>query len=244
MKAFLLIGGRGTRLKPLTDYIPKCCLPVAGVPLLHLWLRKLDIFGVTHILLNPLYEFQPQVLECVEQYRDTHPELKATICFRSEYEPIGTAQTVKCNIDSIDEENFLVIYGDILTNIDLKYLHYIHEKNNAIVTMQVNDVDNPSMKGVVTRDAEYWATDFQEKPENPESNLAFSGIFCAKKKIIEFITPKYMDFGYDVFPKMIKDGKHCMTLRDPITYFRDIGTIEDYLDCQAEWRRLNGQARL
>lgn len=241
MIAIMLIAGRGTRLQPLTTYVPKCCLPVAGVPLLHIWFRKLEQVGVDELLLNPLCEHVSYIDACIFP---GSPRFRIVI--RSEKEPMGTARTLMRFVDRINnfldkEDDFLVVYGDVLTDLNLTYLYEIHTHQKAIVTMQLYETANPQQKGVITLDDKGWVTEFQEKPENPKSNLAFSGVFFAKPELLSYIDENDVDLGTDVLPKVVADGKKCFAYHDPsTTYVRDIGTIPDYLACQTEWGQRDG----
>lgn len=235
MKAMMLIAGRGTRLAPLTDYVPKCCLPIAGVPLLHIWIRKLEAAGVTEVILNPSHGAK-FVMGC---FRAAIPRF-SSMTFRSEKEPLGTAQTILRNADWVRGEDFLVVYGDVLTNIDLSVLEAAHKKKQSLVTMQAYLTGTPSAKGILTVDEKGWATDFVEKPVEPVSNLAFSGIFCAKPEFLDEIAEKDVDLGSDVLKKLTRKKKKCFVCHDAEVYFKDIGTIPDYLRCQVDWRQLNG----
>ena len=242
MKAIMLIAGKGTRLQPLTDFVPKCCLPIAGVPLLHIWFRTLEAAGIDELMLNPSHRL-PEVRASVFAGSPRFP----SIVLRNEIEPIGTAQTLLRFADKIDED-FLVVYGDVLTNINLKYLIKTHKNKKALVTMLAYDTPNPSQKGIISVDSKGWATDFQEKPEHPEGNLAFSGIFIAKPEFLSHIhsgndmIPKDTDIGNHVFPRIIQHGQSFFVYHDPSVYIKDIGTISDYLSCQHEWCKLNKES--
>ena len=234
MKAIMLVAGKGTRLAPLTNYIPKCCLPIAGVPLLHIWLNRIMMLGIYDVLLNPShfpYYIKASVMSTILAHMRVH--------LHYEKEPLGTAQTLRKASKWIDGDDFLVIYGDVLTNLNIRNLIKTHRRRRALITAFAYETTVPEEKGVFTVDSRGWATDFQEKPENPESNLAFSGVFVAKAEFLEHIRKKDVDLGFDVLPRVIKDGKNCFVYVDPTVYIKDIGTISDYLQCQTEWRKLN-----
>jgi mannose-1-phosphate guanylyltransferase len=235
MKAMMLIAGRGTRLQPLTDYVPKCCLPVAGIPLLHIWLEKLQDACIKDVLLNPSWG-----AKYVEKTIMSFSLGPLRVTLRPEKEPIGTAQTLLRNADWIGHESFLVIYGDVLTNARLSRLMKTHNRRKPLLTMQTYETKHPEQKGAVEINGKGWMTGFEEKPEKPRSNLVFSGIFAAKPGFLSHIKKTDVDLGTDVFPRVIDDSeKNCPVYHDPEIYFKDIGTIPDYLACQAEWKELN-----
>jgi mannose-1-phosphate guanylyltransferase len=147
MRAIMMIAGRGTRLQPLTDYIPKCCLPVAGTPLLHIWLKKLQDAQITDVLLNPSWGTR-----YVEKTVLSFPLGKLRITLRPEKEPVGTAQTLLRNRDWIGNEPFLVIYGDVITTLNLEYLFKTHSRKKGLVTTFVYPTKRPRQKGIITID--------------------------------------------------------------------------------------------
>ena len=232
MKAIMLIAGPGTRLKPLTDYIPKCCLPVAGEPLLHIWLRKLKQSGVDNVFLNPSSRYFVYIMETSQNGHIP------TITMKAEPEPLGTAGTIWHNKEWFDNEQFFIIYGDVLTDISLPQLLAAHEKHkDALLTIAAYRTDEPDQKGIITFDGDRRATSFEEKPENPQSDYAFSGIAVAECSIIEHLSKKDFDFSADVLPRLIDTGR-VYVYYNPKTYYKDIGTIPDYLQCQFDWRAI------
>ena len=235
MKAVILIAGEGSRLKPLTNYIPKCCLPIAGVPLLHIWIKNLLAAHVTEILLNPSHRdseyVRKTVMSGIPIPRITmHPERK----------PLGTARTIWRNRDWIGDDDFFIIYGDVLTNLNVWLLGETHKtQSESILTVTTYETDKPKQKGIFEVQ-NGWAIGFEEKPEEPVNNLAFAGIAVAGKGFLECLKQRYVDIGLDVLPRIInKKQPPCVFVHhDPSVYFKDIGTIPDYLSCQAEWRQL------
>lgn len=236
MKAIILIAGEGSRLKPLTNYIPKCCLPIAGVPLLHIWIKNLLAAHVTDILLNPSHRDMDYVMKTVMAgipipRITSHPER----------EPLGTARTIWRNRDWIGNDDFYIIYGDVLTNFNVWLLAKTHRiQKESILTVVTYATNQPQQKGIFAFN-NGWATDFEEKPEEPMSNLAFAGVAVAGKRFVECLKQRYVDIGLDVLPRIInkQESPRVFIHHDPSLYFKDIGTIPDYLSCQAEWKQLS-----
>lgn len=231
MKAMILIAGKGTRLAPLTDYVPKCCLPIAGVPLLHIWLRELRRSGVDDVLINPSHGAKYITKSVLNS--GCLPKKRLTI--RTEREPKGTADTIREAADWVNKEPFFIIYGDVLTNLYLGSLAHDYDKHHALLTLTAYTTDQPEQKGILSLDDDGWVTSFTEKPEHPEGNLCFAGIAWAGPEFVREITDEDVDLTGDVFPRIVGKMRVCDT---GLTYFRDIGTIPDYLACQTEWRKV------
>ena len=236
MKAIIMIAGEGTRLKPLTNYIPKCCMPIAGVPLLHIWIKNLMAAHVKDILLNPCHGIkyvQKSVMSGIPI---------PTITIRPECKPLGTAQTILRNTDWIGDDDFFIIYGDVLTNLNvwrLSKTHMIH-REQSVLTVAAYETSKPRQKGILDV-KNGWAYKFEEKPTNPTSNLAFAGVAVAGNSFLEHIKSSDIDIGHDVLPRLVNPEKpRVFAYHDSSLYYKDIGTIPDYLACQSEWRQLNG----
>ena len=242
MKAFLLAAGKGTRLKPYTDSIPKCLIPIHGKPLLGIWLDHLRLQGVQEVLINT-HHHAHQVEAFVHSYshrRDIH------IVLSNEPELLGSAGTIWLRRDFVDsEDDFMIFYADNLTSVDLKQFAKFHRKcrrKNGILTMGLFHAPNPRACGIAEMDSDQKILAFTEKPENPISNLANAGIYLASREIFEFFpstsletSASVMDFGHHILPLLA--GR---MYGYPITeYLRDIGTIESYQQALTEWPAYN-----
>ena len=228
MKAFLLAAGHGTRLRPLTDNLPKCLVPVAGKPMLQIWFEICRAAGITEVLIN-LHAHADQV----RSYADQHAgDLKITLS--EEPELLGSAGTLRANRDWLgDDPEFWVLYSDVLTSLNFTKMLAQHRQTRSMATLGVYEVDNPSRCGIVTTDEESRITDFVEKPANPTSNLAFAGIIVASPRICDLIPSEKVtpDIGFDLLPRLVGQ-MHAY----PITEFLiDIGTRETYERAQTEW---------
>lgn len=199
MKAFLLSGGRGERLRPLTLSMPKCLVPVDGDPLLGIWLDLLPKHGIHDVLVNV-----SQFPEQVEQFVARRP-LDVRVTTVRETAPIGNAGTVAANRSFVEnEQDFWVIYSDNLVTVNLTALHDWHQGHRGALTMGLFDAPDPRQAGIVSLDADGRITGFEEKPKNPSGTLANAGIYLARHELLDAIPTDapVVDFGMDVFPRM------------------------------------------
>jgi mannose-1-phosphate guanylyltransferase len=230
MKAFLLAAGVGSRLRPITDTIPKCMVPIDGRPMLDIWLGALDRAGVDEVLVN--LHHLPQV---VRRYVDDRvgPPIVRTFF---EPELLGSAGTLAANRAWVDaDEMFLVCYADNLTDFDVRSLVQAHKEHGTIATLTVFHSEQPSAGGVVEVDGLGTVTGFVEKPSNPVSNLVNAGIYAFHPDVLDEISgPPPSDIGYDLLPRLV--GRARTVLVEG--YFRDIGTVAAYQRAQREWSAL------
>jgi mannose-1-phosphate guanylyltransferase len=227
MKAFLLAAGHGTRLRPFTDSVPKCLLPIQGVPLLEIWLNNCKAAGISDVLVNTHAH-----REAVRQFA---AEQKTGVRIRVAEEPelLGSAGTLVENREFIAcEDTFFVLYADVLTNVDLSQMLAFHKRTNLAATLGICPVSDPSRCGIVTFDENAVIQDFVEKPERPASNWAFAGVMVAGYELLNHLpNQRPADFGFDVLPKMA--GK--MAAYEISEYLLDIGTISNYEHAQRTW---------
>ena len=229
MKAFLLAGGLGTRLRPLTDDTPKCLLPIRGVPILQIWLTLCREFGIDEVLIN-LHSHIDSVRRFVGEDEYKHG-LKVRL-FEEEV-LLGSAGTLLANQNWVRKEtSFWVFYADVLTTANLTQLQDFHNKHGQIATIGVYKVPDPSRCGIVQVDQRGMVRDFVEKPIVPVGNLAFSGLMLATPAVFDLIpdtTPA--DLGFHVLPKLV--GRMA-AYRIP-DFLIDVGTIETYQAAQESW---------
>lgn len=233
MKAFLLAAGLGTRLKPLTNTTPKCLLPVGGKSLLYWWFQLFESHGITEVLINTHYLFK-QVREFLNHHRRT-----GKLIIFEYYEPIllGSGGTVRANRAFVEnEEDFLICYADVLTNVNLSAMNRFHNTHEGVLTMALFHAANPQQYGIAETDENGRIVEFIEKPANPKSNLANAGIYIARKSIFDFFPQREaFDFGNDVLPGLIGQMYGWKTQG----YLIDIGTIKAYQKAKLDWLSIN-----
>jgi mannose-1-phosphate guanylyltransferase len=226
VKAFLLAGGIGERLRPLTLSMPKCLVPINGVPLLDIWLDLCVEHGITEILLN------------VSQ----HPDLvRAHLARRSapavhlvvEPAPMGSGSTVLMHREFVAaEEDFWILYADTLSNVDLSAMQAAHRRHAGIATLGLFRAPVPSAVGIVDLEADGRIVRFTEKPAHPTSDLANAGITLARIGLIDAIPSTPMvDFGHHVFPGLA--GRLYGHVIDQ--FVLDIGTPAALEAAQTAW---------
>jgi mannose-1-phosphate guanylyltransferase len=231
MKAFLLAGGLGTRLRPLTDSTPKCLLPIRGVPVLQIWFELCRRYGIHEILIN-VHSHAAVVRKFIEAN-------KADLKVRLFEEPtlLGSAGTILANQDWVREEkSFWVFYADVLTTADLHRMRAFHDSRNQIATIGVYEVPDPSRCGIVQVDEKDLVRDFVEKPKKPIGNLAFSGLMLAKPAFLDLI-PQTLpaDLGFHALPLAV-GRMAAYRLQD---FLIDVGTLETYQTAQRMWPGLS-----
>lgn len=236
MKAFLLAAGEGTRLRPLTNTLPKCLIPIHGKPLLGIWIELFDKFNIWEVLINTHHHATK-----VEQFiKNINTNVQITTSY--ERKLLGSGGTVYANRNFITGcGDFIIAYADNLTNINLSKLISFHRScrsKEGVLTMGLMRTSDPRSCGIVVLDKENRIVKFTEKPEYPESDLANGGIYIASQKIFDFFPDdkikskdSVFDLGYHLFPALA--GK--MFGYEIKEYIRDIGNIESYNLALKEW---------
>lgn len=221
MKAFLLAAGLGTRLRPLTDTVPKCLVPVNGRPLLSYWMTLLDRHGFDQVLINVHH-----LPEAVTAFAATVSRPRLTLF----HEPVllGSAGTVRENRAWIaDGEPFLVAYADDLTNADLTALMRVHARRRPLLTMGVFRTSEPTRCGIAELDGpdeDAAIVSFEEKPARPKSNLANAGLYVSDVRLLDRIPAGTADFGHDVLPGLVGEMRAHLLHGELI----DVGTWPSY----------------
>lgn len=230
MKAFLLAAGLGTRLRPLTDTMPKCMLPVRGQPVLGIWLDALARADVSEVVVN-LHHLPDVVLDYLED-RTAPPAVRPV------YEPelLGSAGTLAANRRLVEKDGFfLACNADSLTDFNIGKLISAHAEHAPLATLTAFRSRAPSAGGVLEISSDDMMTGFTEKPENPVSDLVNAGIYAFSPAVLDEISSEFpKDIGYDLLPRLT--GKSRVIRIDG--YFRDIGTPWDYRRAQQEWNEI------
>lgn len=224
-KAFLLAAGVGSRLRPLTDRIPKCLVPINGRPLCDYWFGLCEAHGIEEILMNTHYLPDPVREYVAGTGRDVRIHLI------HEETLVGSAGTVRDNAAFVqDEDGFLVIYADNLSNADLTRLTQFHASHGGPITMGLFRAAYPDQCGIATTDESGRIVDFVEKPRNPQSNLANAGLYvCDYSTIAEIPENTVVDYGHDVLPRYT--GRMYGLPLD--CFHLDVGNPESYAEAQA-----------
>jgi mannose-1-phosphate guanylyltransferase len=231
MRVMIMAAGIGTRLRPVTDLLPKPMAPIVNRPALYHILRLLDRHGFREVVIN--LHHLPEV---IRGYLGDGGLLGMDIRYSLEHELMGTAGGVKKNADFLGEDTFLVISGDALTDIDLTGLVAQHRRNGSIATMAVKEVADPSQYGVVVADDDGRVVGFQEKPtlEEARSRLCNCGIYVFEPEILSHIPEgQFDDFGKRLFPDLLKQGVpfSAHTVKG---YWSDVGNLREYIRGNAD----------
>jgi mannose-1-phosphate guanylyltransferase len=227
VKAFLLAAGTGSRLRPITDTIPKCMVPIDDRPLLDIWLDAFDRAGVDEVLVN--LHHLPDVVRRHVAARTGSPAVRLVF----EPELLGSAGTLLANRDWVaGEELFLACNADSLTDFDLRDLIDAHRAAGAIATLTAFHSESPSAGGVLEADEAGRVTTFTEKPERPASDLVNAGMYAFSPAVLGEITQTPpVDIGYHLLPLLVGRARVI-----PVNgYFLDIGTPEAYRRARKEW---------
>jgi NDP-sugar pyrophosphorylase family protein len=225
MRAMIMAAGLGTRLRPLTGFIPKPMAPILNRPALYHILRLLRQHGVREVVVN-LHHFP----DAIKGWFGDGSSLGMEIRWSYEEELMGTAGGVKNNEDFLAGDTFLVMSGDSLTDLDLDALLATHRAKSGLATLSVKQVSDPSDYGVVVVDEDDRILGFQEKPSREEalSDLCNCGIYVFEPEIFERIpAATFYDFGKQVFPELVGDGTPFYVHR-VAGYWNDVGNLEEY----------------
>ena len=243
MKAVVMAGGEGTRLRPLTLDVPKPFLRVAGKPAIEYALEALVDAGVKDIIVTTFYK-----PERLMQHLSGGSRLGARIFYSVEDEAMGTAGGVRKCLPLIGEDVTVVLSGDVIADINVKALVDAHVKSGAVATMALTRVENPSEFGIVGLDNTGRIVRFKEKPKTKEetfSNLVNAGIYVLGPEALREIPEgEVFDFSKQLFPKLLDSGKKLqgVTLEG---FWMDVGRPSDLVKASAELgqRRNRGAVR-
>jgi mannose-1-phosphate guanylyltransferase len=226
MLAVVLVGGFGTRLRPLTDTIPKSMLPVAHVPLIARLIGALERGGVDAVTLA--LGFRP------EPFVDAFPDARCggvALDYAVEPEPLDTAGAIRFAADHTGlDDTFVVVNGDVLTDLDLAGLVAAHRSSGADATIHLTAVDDPSSFGVADLEPSGRVLAFVEKPAHgtEPSNLINAGTYVFEPSVLDLIEPgRRVSVERDTFPRLVAGGRMYAVATDD--YWIDAGRPELYL---------------
>jgi len=230
MKAVILVGGEGTRMRPLTLHTPKPLLPIANVPFVERQIAWLVSHGVTEVTLSLGY-----LPDAFEEYFKENPPEGVTLDYAVEKEPLGTAGAIKYAAQNPDD-NFIVCNGDVLTDLDLTELMQFHVKSGGQATIALTHVEDPSAFGVVPTKEDGEVIAFVEKPpkDSAPSHWINAGIYVLTENFLDLI-PDGLNVSVEreTFPKLLHEDK--MFALESDAYWLDIGTPEKYLQAHADF---------
>ena len=234
MKAILLAGGRGERLRPLTLTLPKCLAPVLGRPLLDYWWPFCRRAGIDEVLINVSHHHD-QVLDYLARRGDAVPRVTVV----HETAPRGTAGTVLAERRFVEaDESFWILYSDNLVELDVMDVLDLHARHDGPVTLGLFRTPDPRSSGIVTTAPDGRVTAFVEKPEHPVGDLANAGLYLARHSLLDELasTPMppdgILDFGLHVFPRLVGRARAV-----PITGFlADVGSLERLAAAERAWQ--------
>ncbi len=220
-----MAGGEGTRLRPLTSNAPKPMLPLVNRPMMEHIIDLLKAHGITEIVVT--VAFMPNA---IRNHFGDGSEFGVTMTYASEETPLGTAGSVRNAMSELDD-TFLVISGDVLTDIDLTALIEQHRQHEALATIGLVRVENPLEYGIVIANEDNSIERFLEKPTWGQvfSDTINSGIYVLEPRIFDWIAAdEPVDFSSDVFPKLLEEGEGVFgSVAEG--YWEDVGTLAAYV---------------
>ncbi len=230
MQAIVLVGGEGTRLRPLTETMPKPALTLVDRPFLAYMIEWLAGHGVDEVVLA--CGFLPDVLR--EALAGEEERAGVSISYVVEPERRGTAGAIRFAADELGErleDRFLALNGDVLTDLDLTALQRAHADSGAAATIALHPVDDSSAYGLVSTDPEGRVLAFTEKTGEAVPGEINAGMYVLERSVLDLIPPgEEVSIERDVFPRLVGEGLHGLRLDG---YWMDIGTPQRYLE--ATW---------
>lgn len=227
--AVILVGGKGTRLRPLTLSAPKPMLPTAGLPFLTHLLARIEAAGIKHVVLGTSFK-----AEVFEDYFGDGSKMGLEIDYVFETEPLGTGGGIRNVLPKLRGDNVMVFNGDVLGGTDLNGILATHEKTDADVTLHLVRVGDPRAFGCVPTDEDGRVSAFLEKTQDPPTDQINAGCYVFKREIIEQIPEgRPVSVEREVFPNLLAEGKRVFGHVDS-SYWRDMGTPEDFVRGSAD----------
>ena len=230
MQAIVLVGGEGTRLRPLTYGTPKPMVPIMNVPFLARTLERLYEAGIRDVILPAGY--MPQA---ITDYFGDGSSIGMKITYVIEETPMGTAGAVK-NVEEHIKGPFFVLNGDVLTSLDLKAMMAYHKEKGGLGALHLIKVEDPSAFGCVVHDESGRVSAFVEKPKREEAptNEVNAGTYLLERAVLDMIPGgRNVSIERETFPKILADGNalYAYTTSD---YWIDLGRPEHYLDAHRD----------
>jgi mannose-1-phosphate guanylyltransferase len=233
-KAILLSAGFGTRLRPLTNTLPKCLVTINGKPLLQIWLEQLTENGIEEFLINSHY-LSEQVQKFIE-----NSGFKNRVTIFHEPEILGTLGTLKSTLGFWKDESVLIAHADNLCLCSWQKFQqkFFSKSDDVMATMMVFNTDTPQSCGIIEYNDSGLVTSFHEKVEHPPSNLANAAIYLFDSRVSQLIeqsTQQESDISLHFIPKLL--GKLDFWPTDG--YLRDIGSLESLAKAESDMSNMN-----
>jgi mannose-1-phosphate guanylyltransferase/phosphomannomutase len=231
VKAVVMAGGEGTRLRPMTANQPKPLLPVANRPIMEHVLRLLKRHGLEETVVTVQF-----LAALVRNYFGDGEDVGMHLQYATEETPLGTAGSVKNAEDALKDDTFLVISGDALTDMDLTEMVRFHKDKGALVTVGLTRVPDPLEFGIVITEEDGRIQRFLEKPTWGQvfSDTVNTGVYIMEPEVLAEVSAKEsVDWSHDVFPKLLQRGAPIYGWVSE-RYWEDVGTLESYLKAQAD----------
>ena len=196
MIALVLAAGKGTRLAPYTNKWPKCMMPIQGIPLLSLWIKKLSDSSIDRILINSHYQ-----ADIVHQTYSNHE----MVSLHHEQDLLGTAGTIRNLKTYLCTKQTLILHGDNYSDVELSQVMQFHDNHKYPITMVTFETHNPESCGIVVMDSNNVLIEFHEKVRNPPSNIASAAIYIFDNIVIDFVGSRsdIFDISTDLIPHYI-----------------------------------------
>ncbi|MEO7263062.1 MAG: NDP-sugar synthase [Jatrophihabitantaceae bacterium] len=229
VEAIVLVGGKGTRLRPLTLSAPKPMLPTAGVPFLTHLLSRIKAAGISHVILGTSYQ-----AEVFSEHFGDGAALGLELEYVVETEPLGTGGAIGNVAHLLRGDTAMIFNGDILTGCDLTGLLDQHRRTSADVTLHLTTVEDPRAFGCVSTDADGRVTAFLEKDPNPVTDQINAGTYVFSRAVVSSIpSGRPVSVELETFPGLLADGALVTGYLDT-SYWRDLGKPADFVAGSAD----------
>ncbi|MFP5019967.1 mannose-1-phosphate guanylyltransferase [Pseudonocardia phyllosphaerae] len=229
VEAVVLVGGKGTRLRPLTLSAPKPMLPTAGVPFLAHLLSRIREAGIRRVVLGTSY-----LAETFEEHFGDGSALGLELTYVTETEPLGTGGGIRNVAPKLSAEHVMIFNGDVLAGTDLNAVLETHRRTSADVTLHLVRVQNPRAFGCVPTDPTGRVTAFLEKTDDPPTDQINAGCYVFRREIIDEIPDgRPVSVERETFPELLAQGRRVQGHVD-VAYWRDMGTPGDLVHGSAD----------
>ena len=232
MKAIILSAGEGTRIRKINHEVPKVLIPIIHKPMI-LWnIELLKEYGIIDIAINTHY-----MATQIKEYLDNGKRYGVNILYSYEKELLGTAGALK-NFKDFFNDTFVVLYGDVISKINLKELIKFHKKNNAIGTLVVHKTDHPEDSDIVCVDKNNKIINtFHKSGKGGFGTLGNAAMYILEPEVLNYIDSTPCDFFKDIFPQILKDGKKLMAY-DTKEFIKDAGTPNRIIEVEEKLKKI------